>query len=461
MGELEVVECQTGSGRAGDGDPAFFPLVEERGAAGRADREGGVLADGDCLGLRLLGDCRGDDASGENLPDLGGGQCVVEDAEIVEFAIEKRIGVPLAVAEQVERGVDVGGLDRERGRGVRGHAVDIERGLGGAENDGEMCPHAGRQGGGIQSGDCRALPDFEACSSASSLGGEIEIFPRAVAEVEDALPVVPTVPQDPARDGEFVMIHEFSRQGDVARAAQGKRLASDSAGVVARCSGEFAMVGVAGIVGEAALEIVARHHRADAKRCGVDLRGVGGAVEGLVHRLDLVVTGGRLVGGAVGVGGGGNGAGDQFERAFRGGGSVDVVAVEIALLIGVPGECDGGGVGHGREAGRCGGSVEFDRGPDGDEPPLLVVSAVARPLVDVRAVVHRGAGDIKEFSAPAAADVEPAVLDVFEEELLVRAVGGSPLVDVAAVVQRPVQDVQSLAAMDGGYREVAKVPSDP
>ncbi len=70
---------------------------------------------------------------------------MVVDPEIVHHAIEERIGGILALADEVERRVEVARIDRDGGVARDGETIDVERGGVAGQCDGDVNPLAGRQ----------------------------------------------------------------------------------------------------------------------------------------------------------------------------------------------------------------------------------------------------------------------------------------------------------------------------
>ncbi len=325
-----------------------------------------------------------------------------------------------------------------------------------------MDPLAGGEGGRVESLLGPAVFDREAQARAVGGGGEEEVLVGVVAEIEDALPGRAAVPVNPGGEAERVVAGDIGGQVDEGVGAVERERAGANAGVgVGGRADGLGVVGVARVVERVAVEGEVGDERGGPARRGAGGEGVAGAVERAVGGADAVVVGRAREGGGIGEGGGGEAARDGVEGAVgRSGGAEDGVAVEVGGGDGVPREADGDGVGGGGEAGRRGRPGELDGGVHREQAPVLVEAVERGPLPDVGAVGGGEPVHVEGLAAPAVADGEPAVADVFKKPLLVRAGGGVPLDDVGPVVVGKVEQVGGLAAVGGGEGEVAVVAAD-
>lgn len=132
------------------------------------------------------------DAGGatHGLLHLGGGECVVVDAHVLQVGVEQRVTGVLAAAQVAEHGVHVGGADGEAALLRHLLPVDVDGGGAIGYGHGYVAPLQCRQlVGAVEHLLVAAVAQGQPHLVAAADGREEEIVLRVVAEIEEALPL--------------------------------------------------------------------------------------------------------------------------------------------------------------------------------------------------------------------------------------------------------------------------------
>ena len=351
LGEGERV-ARVGVGReAGEGAGVW--LVLRGGASG--DRGGGKPGDAVCP---LHGG------------DLRRAERVIDDADVVDHAGEKRIGGEAAPADVVQVGGKLGGR-YGNGAGSDLGAVEVEASGAAGECERDVAPLADRQGGvRLDRLLGPVVTGGEAEVAAGGARGKEGVARSVAPQVEDALPVGAAVPVDPGGETEGGRARDIGRKLEVLGiAVETERLAAGAAGDKSGTADGGGVVALAGGVERVALK-------------GELGQGPGaGAREALhvSHRRGVV---------AVGDAGGGEAAGVVGHLAHVFDATVDGVAFDPGGLVhhvgelgdargvlGVAGVGAGGPVGAVVELGYPDGAAGLD--VDGIEPVVELLGGEA------------------------------------------------------------------------------------
>ena len=164
------------------------------------------------VGLVDGSSCRGEEILGERgaevrvltpkAPDLRAAERAVVHPEVVDAAIEKRVRI-LALADVIQVGCEVAGVNREIEHGSHGLSVDVECRAVLVKHRGEMHPLSGRQGGGVDLlFGARAIDGVLESQPHPGAGirRQEDVLMGAGSEIEDPLPIAATVPIHPGGD---------------------------------------------------------------------------------------------------------------------------------------------------------------------------------------------------------------------------------------------------------------------
>lgn len=153
---------------------------------------------------------------GDELLDVFDGEGVVVDADVVEVALEGRVGRELAASEVVADGAEVGGTGLDDGVACHLLAVEVDGDGALAEGDGDVAPAVGAESGGAELHGLlgASVLDGEAWTAAGIHGHE-DVVVGVGAEVKEPLPGGASAPVDPGADGELAGVGDGGGQLEV------------------------------------------------------------------------------------------------------------------------------------------------------------------------------------------------------------------------------------------------------